>query len=155
MGGIESVDLELIDIVQLPLSLHDQRMLENGTVARLRSSGVAIHARSIYMQGLLLTADRNGRLVSADIRTHHRNPEKLARPACRLIDLTIGFARAQKDIECALFGVCSSESWRNYKIWFSTTPGERVNGATGPFGIRIFLTHVLGHVDYGGPSPRP
>jgi aryl-alcohol dehydrogenase-like predicted oxidoreductase len=43
-----------IDVAQLPASLADQRLLQDGTVARLRQAGVEVHVRSLYLQGLLL-----------------------------------------------------------------------------------------------------
>jgi aryl-alcohol dehydrogenase-like predicted oxidoreductase len=42
------------DIVQVPLSALDQRMLVNGCLERLKSRGVEIHTRSAFLQGLLL-----------------------------------------------------------------------------------------------------
>jgi aryl-alcohol dehydrogenase-like predicted oxidoreductase len=42
------------DIVQLPLSVFDQRMIANGQLERLKREGVAIHTRSVFLQGLLL-----------------------------------------------------------------------------------------------------
>lgn len=42
------------DIVQLPVSVFDQRMLSNGQLARLKEEGVEVHARSVFLQGLLL-----------------------------------------------------------------------------------------------------
>lgn len=42
------------DIVQVPLSVLDQRMLLNGQLERLKSKGVEIHTRSAFLQGLLL-----------------------------------------------------------------------------------------------------
>lgn len=42
------------DIVQLPLSVLDQRMLLNGQLERLKKEGVEIHTRSAFLQGLLL-----------------------------------------------------------------------------------------------------
>lgn len=42
------------DIVQLPVSVFDQRMLSNGQLERLHKEGVEIHARSVFLQGLLL-----------------------------------------------------------------------------------------------------
>jgi len=42
------------DIVQLPLNALDQRLLRSGHVARLAAAGVEIHARSIFLQGVLL-----------------------------------------------------------------------------------------------------
>ena len=48
---ISSFDSQLLDVVQLPLSLLDQRSIEDGTISRLQDNGIAIHLRSIYMQG--------------------------------------------------------------------------------------------------------
>jgi len=42
------------DVMQLPFSLLDQRLLRDGTLARLAALGVEIHARSLFLQGLLL-----------------------------------------------------------------------------------------------------
>ncbi len=44
------------DLVQLPLNVLDQRLLRDGTIARLAARGIAIHARSLFLQGLLLQA---------------------------------------------------------------------------------------------------
>lgn len=42
------------DIVQLPVSVFDQRMLSNGQLERLKEKGAEVHARSVFLQGLLL-----------------------------------------------------------------------------------------------------
>ena len=42
------------DIVQLPVSVLDQRMLLNGQLERLKKEGTEIHIRSVFLQGLLL-----------------------------------------------------------------------------------------------------
>jgi aryl-alcohol dehydrogenase-like predicted oxidoreductase len=42
------------DLVQVPLNALDQRMLRDGTIRRLASRGIAVHVRSIFLQGLLL-----------------------------------------------------------------------------------------------------
>lgn len=43
-----------LDIVQLPASILDLRLLESDVVSHLRESGVEIHVRSVFLQGLLL-----------------------------------------------------------------------------------------------------
>lgn len=48
------LDLFTPDIVQLPLSVFDRRLVADGSLARLKSRGVEIHARSAFLQGLLL-----------------------------------------------------------------------------------------------------
>ena len=44
------------DVVQIPFNIFDQRLLFDGTLSRLKNLGVEIHARSIFLQGLLLMA---------------------------------------------------------------------------------------------------
>ncbi len=42
------------DLVQLPLNVFDQRMLESGHLELLKHRGVEIHVRSVFLQGLLV-----------------------------------------------------------------------------------------------------
>lgn len=54
----EDIDraLELFrpDVVQVPLNLFDQRLKRSGHIARMRDLGIQIHARSAFLQGVLL-----------------------------------------------------------------------------------------------------
>jgi len=43
-----------IDLVQLPFNVFDRRMVETGMLAELKHHGIEVHARSIFLQGLLL-----------------------------------------------------------------------------------------------------
>lgn len=51
------------EIVQAPLNLFDDRLRASGWLARLKGSGVKVHVRSIFLQGLLLmgSAERSRR----------------------------------------------------------------------------------------------
>ena len=42
------------EIVQLPVSMVDRRLIADGTIARLARAGIEIHARSIFLRGMLL-----------------------------------------------------------------------------------------------------
>jgi aryl-alcohol dehydrogenase-like predicted oxidoreductase len=131
----EGVNPALLDLVQLPLSLFDQRLLKDGTLARLRSRGTAIHARSIYLQGLLLTPAAHWPCwVSAEVRAHQQALEALAEQrGCHLIDLALGFAREQTDLEAVVLGVCSVHELSDLlQAWMATSPwqeGESRNWA--------------------------
>lgn len=105
---LDEVNPALLDLVQLPLSLYDQRLLNDGTLARLRDNGTVVHARSIYLQGLLLTpAAQWPRWVSSEVRIHQQALEALAEQrGCSMIDLALGFARDQPDLEAVVLGVC-------------------------------------------------
>lgn len=43
-----------VDLVQAPFNLLDHRLLESGWLCRLADSGVELHTRSVFLQGLLL-----------------------------------------------------------------------------------------------------
>ena len=43
-----------IDLIQLPINVLDQRLLQSGHLQKLKNAGVEIHARSAFLQGLLL-----------------------------------------------------------------------------------------------------
>lgn len=47
------------DIVQAPFNLIDQRLYKSGWMQRLKDDGVEIHARSIFLQGLLLMRQKD------------------------------------------------------------------------------------------------
>ncbi len=42
------------DLVQAPFNILDRRMLDSGWVDRLQALGIEVHARSIFLQGLLI-----------------------------------------------------------------------------------------------------
>lgn len=44
-------------VIQVPVSLFDQRLVCDGTLAELAARGIEIHARSIFLQGLLFATD--------------------------------------------------------------------------------------------------
>ena len=43
-----------IDLVQLPLNIFDRRLIDNGMLNLLSQEGLEVHARSIFLQGLIL-----------------------------------------------------------------------------------------------------
>jgi aryl-alcohol dehydrogenase-like predicted oxidoreductase len=46
-----------IDLVQSPLNILDRSLIESGWAKQLQRSGIEIHARSIFLQGLLLMSE--------------------------------------------------------------------------------------------------
>lgn len=124
-ADLEAVPPELLDLVQLPLSLYDQRLLNDGTIAGLRRQGVAIHARSVYLQGLLLTpAQYWPEWILDGSRQHH---QRLAMWALEcettLLELALGFAKAQSHLEAVVVGLCSARELSELQAaWASPLP---------------------------------
>ena len=44
-----------IDLIQVPINVFDQRLLNSGVLSKLKAHGIEIHARSIFLQGILIT----------------------------------------------------------------------------------------------------
>ena len=126
-ADLDGVSADLLDLVQIPLSLYDQRLLADGTVARLRAQGCAVHARSLYLQGLLLspTATWPAWVEFVD-REHHARLENFAADrGCTLLECALGFARAQQDLEAVVLGLCSRiELVQLLQAWHKPSPWE-------------------------------
>jgi len=48
-----------IDLVQLPFNILDRRLVDSGMFRMLQDRGVEIHARSVFLQGLLLMTEQS------------------------------------------------------------------------------------------------
>lgn len=96
------------DIVQTPFNILDRRLVSSGWLQRLRSSGVEIHVRSLFLQGLLL------------MRATERPPEFsrwqrlwdswhgwLERSGLTAVQACVGFVAGYADIGRAIVGVDS------------------------------------------------
>lgn len=117
--GVSVYDREMIerilaiftpDMIQLPLNLFDQRLLQDGTLKKLKAMGIEIQARSIFLQGLLLMEPKKvppyfGRFQN-EIQSYHyflqeRNLTSLQ--AC------IHFIMSVTEIDSFICGICSLE----------------------------------------------
>ena len=126
-ADLDGVAPDLLDLVQLPLSLYDQRLLADGTIARLRSQGCAVHARSLYLQGLLVSpAESWPAWVDQAAREHHSKLERLAADrGCTLLECALGFARAQADLEAVVLGLCSRLQLEQLlNAWHKSSPWD-------------------------------
>jgi aryl-alcohol dehydrogenase-like predicted oxidoreductase len=94
------------DVVQLPFSLLDQRLLADGTLTRLKDLGVEVHARSLFLQGLLFleTLPENLRAAAAHL-THLRS--KFRQAGMTPLSAALGFVLARPEIAIGLVGVTS------------------------------------------------
>jgi len=108
---LEGLPMDRLQLVQLPLSIYDQRLLLDGTVDQLKSAGLAVHARSLLLQGLLLKpADQWPKFLTPGFSQHHRQLiQYLAERGLSLLDAAVAFARSCDGLEAVLVGVLSAE----------------------------------------------
>lgn len=95
-----------LDLVQVPISIFDQRLLVGGQLVELGKRGFEVHARSILLQGLVLMRHDEAPAHLAAIRPHLQH----YRAVISGLDLSplaaaLGFIRSQPEIDHAIIGV--------------------------------------------------
>jgi aryl-alcohol dehydrogenase-like predicted oxidoreductase len=94
------------DVMQLPFSLLDQRLLANGTLAYLRDNGIELHARSLFLQGLLFLDHLPAKLQTA--APHLKNIKaKIAAAGATPLAAALGFVLSRPEIAHGVVGVTS------------------------------------------------
>jgi aryl-alcohol dehydrogenase-like predicted oxidoreductase len=96
------------DVMQLPFSLLDQRLLADGTLARLAELNVEVHARSLFLQGLLFLETLPEKLRHAAPRlTNIRS--QLRDAGMTPLAAALGFVLSRPEVRFGLVGVTSAQ----------------------------------------------
>jgi aryl-alcohol dehydrogenase-like predicted oxidoreductase len=64
---VAAAEFPALDVVQVPVSVLDQRLENSPALAALRRAGVRIQARSVFLQGLALADHAAGQAAHADV----------------------------------------------------------------------------------------
>ena len=95
-----------VDLVQLPLNILDQRLIKNGALERIKKQGIEIHARSAFLQGLLLMPINQihpwFNPIKGVVEKFHL--EAKAREMSAL-QLSLGFVQSIKEVDKVVVGV--------------------------------------------------
>jgi aryl-alcohol dehydrogenase-like predicted oxidoreductase len=92
------------DAMQLPFSLLDQRLLHDGSLARLKALGVEIHARSLFLQGLLFMSEPPEKLSGAGPMLEKAKAE-IARAGTTPLAAALGFVLSRPEVDAAIVGM--------------------------------------------------
>ncbi len=99
-------DRMILEIAQVPVNLVDQRLLSDGSLAELHARGVEVHARSVFLQGLLLMDVRRMPPYFAPYRPLFDRIELCAaRAGISTVALALAFARQVPHVDTVLTGV--------------------------------------------------
>ena len=117
---LDRINIRRFDLVQLPLSIYDQRLLNDGTIKFLREIGISVHIRSIFLQGLILNDPKNWPSnISKGFKDHHQklynflNSNKLNK-----LEEVMKFPFFVKDAEAVVLGITSYKEFDQIiKIW--------------------------------------
>lgn len=127
---LEGLPLNEIQLVQLPISVYDQRMIKNGVIKRLTDNEVAVHARSVLLQGLLVQEPRDWPTwMSDELKKHHmRWMEELSDKGRNLLEGALEFVKYCEGIEAVLVGVLTEDEMKQIiKAWNSEKKNDLKN----------------------------
>ena len=97
-----------VDIIQVPINVFDQRLLGGGQLQRLNSDSVEIHARSPFLQGVLLSEPEDLPAYFSQFSLHLRNYRKFLRAiGLTPVEAAVGFVRALSEVGVIICGVNS------------------------------------------------
>ncbi|MDO8651859.1 MAG: aldo/keto reductase [Undibacterium sp.] len=136
--GVSVYDKEQIDlllsrydfqVMQLPINIFDQRLIHNGSLAKLAKKNIEIHARSLLLQGILLLDPQKLPAHLHSLKPKLTELHMLAKntgitPLCA----ALSFVKQISEIAVALVGVLSVNDLKeclnaynnNYKIDISS-----------------------------------
>ena len=98
-----------LDIAQLPLSAFDRRMQSSGMLSELNRRGVEIHARSIFLQGLMFMAPGSLNDYFAPIKGLIQGYRDYCDSfGISAMDGAIAYIKSVKEVECAVVGLNDS-----------------------------------------------
>lgn len=117
------------DLVQLPVSMLDQRPIHDGTLDRLADQGVEVHLRSIFLKGLLFMEREAlpSALVPAGPRLS-RIRRMLAEAGADPLQAALAFALDRPEAAAVIVGVASAAELRAV-IAASHQPSPRLDWA--------------------------
>jgi len=99
-----------VDIIQLPINVLDQRLILSGHLDKLKKMDVEIHARSIFLQGLLLMDPVDipayFEVYKHEFRKFH---DCVSETGLTPLQISLGFVLNLKEIDRVIIGVNSEQ----------------------------------------------
>ena len=109
-------DLDLVfslfvpDIIQGPYNLLDKRLKYSGWLRKIKELGVEFHARSVFLQGLLILEKDARPIYFRKWENALENIDRLAKKnGLTKQELALGFVLKEKDVDRLIMGVDSEE----------------------------------------------
>ena len=109
----EQVDFLLenfdFDLIQLPFNVFDNRLVEGKQIKKLKDKGIEIHARSVFLQGVLLNFNNLPEYFSAWTRQFKDYQEIVKKSELSLLEYALNFVLNTPEIDKVLVGVGSQQ----------------------------------------------
>ncbi|MDA8174095.1 MAG: aldo/keto reductase [Nitrospiraceae bacterium] len=97
-----------MDIIQVPLSVLDQRLIASGHLARMKDAGIEIHCRSVFLHGLLLAEPLNLPHYFSPVKGHLlQYREGIRKMGLTPVEAALGFITGLDEVDAAICDVCN------------------------------------------------
>jgi len=94
------------DLIQLPLNVLDQRLVKSGHIAKLKKKGVEIHARSVFLQGILLMPlDKINPFFTPVLHVLTKYRDFLEEYGLSPVEGALSYLRTIKELDIVLVGI--------------------------------------------------
>jgi len=107
----EQVDFLLenfdFDLIQVPFNVFDARLVEGGQLKALKKKNIEIHARSVFLQGVLLSFDSLSDYFSTWDAQFEQYQEMVREKELSLLEYALNFALKTQELDKILVGVDS------------------------------------------------
>jgi aryl-alcohol dehydrogenase-like predicted oxidoreductase len=118
-----------LDLVQLPVNVLDQRLIRGGQINRLKASGTEVHARSAFLQGLLLMDPEATPTYFTPVRPLlHKWHSAAADAGLMPLEAALAFVRNTLGIDAVIVGVTSFTEFLACKQAMGVTKGFDATG---------------------------
>ena len=109
----EQVDFLLenfdFDLIQVPFNVFDTRLIDGGQLQALKNQNIEVHARSVFLQGLLLDFKHLSGYFSKWTNQFNSYQEIVQDSGLSLLEYTLNFALNTQEIDKVLVGVHSEK----------------------------------------------
>jgi len=129
--------------MQVPVSLFDQRLIKSGALAAMKDMGVEIHARSLFLQGLLFLPENKIPTKLASVAPHLKNLRAtFANAGTTPLAAAIAFALGRPEIDVAVVGVTTVSEFDEI-VAAARQPTPSIDWASCALNDEIVLTPSL------------
>ena len=116
------------DIIQLPLNIIDRRLITNNFLKKIKDKKIEIHARSVFLQGVLLENPKNFPPFFQQFKSdflHLRN--EIKKNKISLLKAYLAFVLTIKEIDKIVIGIASSKQLKQILKIFNLKKIEKID----------------------------
>lgn len=118
-----------LDIVQLPGSVVDRRLLDHPLLAEFHDQGGTVHVRSAYLQGVLLASPEDVPEKLSELRPVMTELRETAESCgASLIELLLGFLKHHPLVDAVVIGALSAKEMRETLTAWDRAPEVKAAG---------------------------